>query len=81
MYTYMPPSFSQDIVVFTNDATRCVYYQAESENVKSRFACVLPSGVLTPDIVRSDQVHIPNTQEACEVSFSQDTVRLLVFAS
>lgn len=29
----------QDIVVFTNDVSRCAYYTSESQNVKERFYC------------------------------------------
>ena len=68
-----PPSHSlpQDIVVFTNDATRCPYYKAESQNVKSRFACVLPPGFLMSSTIRKNRAIIPNTQEMCEVSFTK----------
>ena len=49
----------------TNDATKCPYYQAESENVKGRWACVVPQ-----DVMRQEAVHgltIPNNEEQCLV--------------
>ncbi len=50
----------------TNDATRCEMYQAESQNVKSRFACVLPQGYITENLNEDDPI-IPITQAECEV--------------
>ena len=60
--------YLQDIVILTTDVTRCVLYQAESENVKSRYACILPSGYLTENAgnARRNPV-IPITQDECEV--------------
>ena len=54
----------QDIVVMTNDPTRCPYYQAESENVKARWQCVIPRDLL----LHNDHIEIPNNKEDCEVS-------------
>ena len=50
----------------TNDASRCEMYQAESQNVKSRFACVLPSGYIQENLNEDDPI-IPITQAECEV--------------
>ena len=38
-YPYWHPTIWKDIVVFTNDTSRCEYYQEESENVKGRWYC------------------------------------------
>ena len=57
----------QDIAIFTNDASRCTYYQRESANVKSRFACVVPEGYINQNINRRRTARIPNEREACEV--------------
>ena len=58
--------------MFTNNASRCSVYQEESQNVKSRFACVLPSGSLSILDVRRNRAVIPSTQEGCEVSSVED---------
>ena len=61
-------TFLQDIAIFTNDASRCPYYQAESANVKSRFACVLPEGYINENRNRGRvRAIIPNEREECEV--------------
>ena len=57
----------QDIAIFTNDASRCSYYQRESANVKSRFACVVPEGYINENINQRRRARIPNEREACEV--------------
>jgi hypothetical protein len=52
----------------TNDATRCPYYQRESENVKGRGACVLPYDVMMQsDWGRWRSMILPNNKEECEV--------------
>lgn len=56
MPTYMYHTF-QDIAIFTNDVTRCPYYQEESQNVKSRSACVLPEDYIN----RMKNANIRNT--------------------
>ena len=56
----------QDIAIMTNDATRCNYYQSESENVKGRGECILPDQVLLHN-ANKDTLVVPNTQEECEV--------------
>ena len=58
---------TQDIAIFTNDASRCSYYQQESANVKSRFACVLPEGYINENINQRRTARIPNERKACEV--------------
>ena len=49
----------------TNDPTRCEMYRRESENVKGRFACVLPSDYTW--VMKWKTYTIPNTREDCEV--------------
>jgi hypothetical protein len=71
-YPYWHPTPWRDIVIFTNDASRCPYYQSESQNIKSRFACVLPPNFLTREKIRSDNPIIPNTQEECEAVVSAE---------
>ena len=71
--------FVQDIVIFTTDVQRCPYYQRESENVKSRYACILP-----PEFINSRNSNngrnaiIPITQEDCEVCVVYVCVHLCV---
>ena len=55
--------FLQDIAVLTNDATRCDYYKSESENVKGRWACVIPRMTL----IYNSGIKIPNNEEDCDV--------------
>ena len=53
----------------TNDVERCDYYKAESQNVKPRYACVLPEDIrkkLKKDKKNRRKV-IPITKEDCEV--------------
>ncbi len=55
-------------MIFTTNVTRCPYYLAESENVKSRFACVLPTDYINQENSnRGNNYIIPITQEECEV--------------
>ncbi|XP_072025682.1 protein DD3-3-like [Amphiura filiformis] len=70
-YPYWRPSPWRDIVVMTNDASRCEYYQAESANVKSRYACVLPQGYIQENINEDDPI-IPITQPECESIYYQE---------
>ena len=51
----------------TNDVKRCPYYKAESENVKSRWACKIPTAYFTCDEYLKN-LEIPNNKEQCEVS-------------
>lgn len=62
-YPYWHPSPWKDIAVMTNDVSRCVYYQRESENVKSRWACYLPKELV---IENYKSFVIPNNKEDCE---------------
>ncbi|XP_071484250.1 protein DD3-3-like [Diadema antillarum] len=66
-YPYWGPSPWMDIAVLTNDPTRCEYYQTESQNVKSRWACDLPFSYLQENInANRNNPVIPNTKEECE---------------
>ena len=59
----------QDIAILTNNVTNCVYYQQESANVKSRFACVLPTETVQANVNnKGKKFIIPNNQAGCEVS-------------
>lgn len=67
--TYIYFFILQDIVVFTNNVTNCVYYQNESANVKSRFACVLPTETIQANVNnRGKKPTIPNNRSKCDVS-------------
>ena len=48
----------------TNDATRCPYYIQESQNVKSRWTCVIPKNITD---MYQGRFEIPNNKEDCEV--------------
>ncbi|XP_801877.1 protein DD3-3 [Strongylocentrotus purpuratus] len=66
-YPYWGPTPWMDIAVFTNDAERCEYYQTESQNVKSRWACDLPFSYLQENRnANRNRPVIPITKEACE---------------
>ena len=68
-YTHAWFSAIQDIAVFTNNVTHCVYYQDESANVKSRYACVLPTETIQANVNnRGNNYIIPNNEAECRVS-------------
>jgi hypothetical protein len=46
-YPYWAPTEWVDAAILTTDVSRCAYYQAESQNVKSRFQCEGTSGLST----------------------------------
>lgn len=50
----------------TNDASRCPFYQEESQNVKSRWTCVVPKNVTEKYTGKFD---IPNNEADCKVSW------------
>jgi hypothetical protein len=56
-YPYWHPTKWIDIAILTNDLSRCEMYKKESENVKGRWYCSVPS-----DHSRM----IPNNQKDCE---------------
>ena len=55
----------------TNDVSRCKYYQAESQNVKDRWACVPPAEYLA--YAKKRNWPIPIDKESCEVLTSHFT--------
>lgn len=63
-YPYWHPTPWKDIVVMTNEPSRCELYQRESENVKGRTACVLPSDYTW--VMKWRNYIIPSTKEECE---------------
>lgn len=42
-YPYWQPSPWKDLVILTNDVSRCDFYQKESQNVKGRWYCDIPA--------------------------------------
>jgi len=65
-YPYWRPTMWRDIAVLTNQPARCAAYQAESQNVKSRWTCKLPTPMLAQYIEQNRRAFIPVTQEKCE---------------
>lgn len=63
-YPYWHDSPWIDVAVMTNNVSRCQYYQTESQNVKSRWACVLP--LETIEQYAQKGLVLPNNKEACE---------------
>lgn len=61
-YPYWGPTPWIDIAIFTNQPQRCAAYQAESENVKSRWYCDVPYTMKT-----ATNKPIPITQAECEL--------------
>lgn len=64
-YPYWLPSPWRDIVVMTNNVSKCSYYKAESENVKSRWACDVPKGFLSCNPFKQIR-EVPDNKEECE---------------
>ncbi|XP_052266868.1 protein DD3-3-like isoform X2 [Dreissena polymorpha] len=62
-YPYWHPSPWKDIAVLTNTVGRCAHYKAESENVKSRWQCVLPLDTL--EKMDAANVYAPNNAQDC----------------
>eukprot|EP00754_Rhynchopus_humris_P041650 Rhum_TRINITY_DN25199_c0_g1::Rhum_TRINITY_DN25199_c0_g1_i1::g.181198::m.181198 len=63
-YPYWHSTPWRDIAVLTDDVARCPYYQSESENVKARGECLLPSGQEMEDLAEGQ---LPNNPSACFV--------------
>lgn len=67
-YPYWHPTPWIDIAVLTNNVSMCKHYRSESQNVKSKFSCVPPSGYV--DDMRYGRIRtklLPITKEKCEV--------------
>ncbi|RUS72438.1 hypothetical protein EGW08_019800 [Elysia chlorotica] len=62
-YPYWHPTPWVDIAVLTNNVRRCQYYQSESQNVKSRWACVFPAAVMERAM---GKILLPIDKEGCE---------------
>ncbi|CAG5125430.1 unnamed protein product [Candidula unifasciata] len=62
-YPYWHPSPWVDIAVMTDDVSRCSYYKAESQNVKEKWACVLPMADME---ALNGKIILPNNKEGCE---------------
>ena len=56
--------FSQDIAVMTNNVQQCEFYKTESQNVKSRWACIIPIATME----KPSTSILPNNKEDCEVN-------------
>jgi len=80
-YPYWGDSPWKDIAIMTNDVSRCGYYKAESQNVKSRYKCV-PTDRRYGELMarnrvpRKDRVLVPITKEGCEVRLTRVIIRL-----
>ncbi|XP_065192405.1 protein DD3-3-like [Sycon ciliatum] len=79
-YPYWEPTPWKDIVIMTNDTRRCPYYQQESQNVKSRFSCIVPSPYFqyNRECRGGNRYIIPITREECEAvtwNFERDASR------
>ena len=51
--------------MLTSDASRCDYYRSESQNVKSRYQCLIPNEDFRKNL-NTRRKAIPNNQEECE---------------
>ena len=66
-YPYWHPTIWKDIVVYTDDTSRCSYYQMESENVKGRWYCKVSDEFLNNNYDPNDRDYlIPINKEDCE---------------
>lgn len=65
-YPYWRPSPWKDIAIFTDQPQRCQKYQEESENVKGRYFCDVPSALYEINMLNNLKAWIPITQEECE---------------
>jgi hypothetical protein len=67
-YPYWHPSPWIDVMMLTNDATRCAYYQNTSENVVGRGFCWMPDDyyhMMVGNGGNGNQGFIPNTPQTC----------------
>jgi len=65
-YPYWHPTIWKDIAVFTDDTSRCQYYQEESENVKGRWYCDVSDRFLNDNYnPNSRDAIIPINEDDC----------------
>ena len=67
-YSYWHPTIWKYIAIFTDDLSRCEYYQQESENVKGRWHCHVSDEFLNDNYnpqVRNNAI-IPTNKEDCK---------------
>lgn len=65
-YPYWHPTIWKDIAIFTDDTSRCPYYQQESENVKGRWYCHVSDEFLNEHYDPKDEnALIPINEEDC----------------
>ena len=66
-YPYWHPTIWKDIAVFTDDISRCDYYQQQSENVKGRWYCKVSEEFLNENYNPGDRnAIIPINKDDCE---------------
>ena len=67
-YPYWHPTIWKDIAIFTDDLSRCDYYQQESENVKGRWYCHVSDEFLDDnyDPHNRNNAIIPTNKDGCE---------------
>jgi len=70
-YPYWHPTPWKDIVVMTNDVSRCNYYKTHSQNVADKWICN-PTLEVLPETIRNDldryfrRNPVPQTEEECK---------------
>eukprot|EP00043_Microstomoeca_roanoka_P013090 m.127830 g.127830 ORF g.127830 m.127830 type:complete len:1330 (+) comp15664_c4_seq1:258-4247(+) len=80
-YPYWHPTPWIDLVVFTNNASRCDFYRSNSENVRGRNFCKIPDAWYHHKVSRGGNGRdgfIPNNPEACE-ALNNDDSEMVVF--
>jgi len=66
-YPYWHPTIWKDIAVFTDDTSRCEYYEEESENIKGRWYCDVSDDFLNDNYNPGNRdAIIPINKEDCE---------------
>lgn len=78
-YPYWNPSPWVDLAIWTKDTGKCAAFQAESQNVKSRWFCNVPDAVKAAnDMVGNSGIgQTPITKEACEALNTVEARRIL----
>eukprot|EP00118_Oscarella_pearsei_P024793 m.306807 g.306807 ORF g.306807 m.306807 type:complete len:796 (+) comp41600_c0_seq1:94-2481(+) len=64
-YPYWHPTPWKDVAVLTNDPTRCVHYEEESENVKGRHYCNIPLALYNKYSRQGRRGFVPNNEADC----------------